>query len=118
MSGLKNASAFEAFDQMASKVEQMEAEAEARSELAEEYSGDALAQRFGELEATAGADEDLVALKRKMGVLPPEPAPPPVRVDERVEPGSEPLDAAEEEELARALAELEAEEQRSLQAKR
>lgn len=117
--GLKNASAFEAFDQMASKVEQIEAEAEARSELAEEYSGDVLAQRFGELEATAGADEDLVALKRKMGVLPPEPEAPPVRVDERAVAGaSEPLDAAEEEELARALAELEAEEQRSLQAKR
>ena len=47
--GLKNASAFEAFDQMASKVEQIEAEAEARTELAEEYSGDVLAQRFGEL---------------------------------------------------------------------
>jgi phage shock protein A len=117
--GLKNASAFEAFDQMASKVEQIEAEAEARTELAEEYSGDVLAQRFGELEATAGADEDLVALKRKMGVLPPEPEAPPVRVDERAAAGaSEPLDAAEEEELARALAELEAEEQRSLQAKR
>lgn len=117
--GLKNASAFEAFDQMASKVEQIEAEAEARSELAEEYSGDVLAQRFGELEATAGADEDLVALKRKMGVLPPEPEAPPVRVGERAAAGaSEPLDAAEEEELARALAELEAEEQRSLQAKR
>lgn len=117
--GLKNASAFEAFDQMASKVEQIEAEAEARTELAEEYSGDVLAQRFGELEATAGADEDLVALKRKMGVLPPEPQAPPLRVDERVAAGSsEPLDAAEEEELARALAELEAEEQRSLQAKR
>ena len=119
MSGLRNASAFEAFDQMAGKVEQMEAEAEAHGELAEEYSGDVLAQRFGQLEASAGADEDLVALKRKMGVLPPEPEPAPVRVDaSQSNTRADALDAAEEEELARALADLEAEEQRSLQAKR
>jgi phage shock protein A len=119
MTGLKNASAFEAFDQMATKVDQMEAQAEAQGELAEEYSGDALAQRFGMLESTAGADEDLVALKRKMGVLPPAPEPAPVRVQVGAQGStSEPLDAAEEEELTRALAELEAEEQRSLHAKR
>jgi phage shock protein A len=117
MSGLKNASAFEAFDQMASKVEQMEAQAEAHAELTEEYTGDTLALKFSELSASAGAEEDLVALKRKMGMLPPEPAPQPTRVESA--PGaSVPLDAAEEEELTRALAELEAEEQRSLQAKR
>jgi phage shock protein A len=115
MSGLKNASAFEAFDQMASKVDQIEAQAEAHAELTEEYSGDTLALKFSELSASAGAEEDLVALKRKMGVLPPEPAQPPVRVDAT---SSAPLDAAEEEELTRALAELEADEQRSLQAKR
>jgi phage shock protein A len=119
MSGLKNASAFEAFDQMAAKVDQIEAQAEAHHELAEEYSGDVLAQRFGELEGTVGADEDLIALKRKMGVLPPEPAPAQVRVSTgATNAESAPLDAAEEEELARALADLEAEEQRSLQAKR
>lgn len=111
--GLKNASAFEAFDAMAQKVDQMEAQAEARNELAEEYSGDTLAQRFGELESKHGADEDLLALKRKMGILPPEPEPAPVRVETGT-----PLDAQEEAELAQALAELEAEEQRSLQAKR
>lgn len=117
MSGLKNASAFEAFDQMATKVEQIEAQAEAHAELTEEYSGDTLALKFSELSASAGAEEDLVALKRKMGVLPPEPAPPPTRVESTAS-SSAPLDAAEEEELTRALAELEAEEQRSLQAKR
>ena len=101
---------------MASKVEQMEAQAEAHQELSEEYSGDTLAQKFSELTATAGAEEDLVALKRKMGVLPPEPARTPMRVESSA--ASAPLDAAEEEELARALEELEAEEQRSLQAKR
>src|SRR5689334_7596552 len=40
LGGLKNASAFEAFDQMAGKIEQMEAEAEAGAEIVEEYSGD------------------------------------------------------------------------------
>ena len=118
MSGLRNASAFEAFDQMAGKIEQMEAEAEAGAELAEEYTGDVLASKFAQLEATAGAEEDLVALKRRMGVLPPEPEPEPtaVRVDEAAE--FDQLDQAEQEELARALAELEAEEERELQVKR
>jgi phage shock protein A len=115
LSGLKNQSAFEAFEQMAQKVEQMEAQAEASTELYGEASGDTLAQQFSELESTAGADEELLALKRKMGVLPPEPVAPPVRVAGTAE---APLDPAEEAELAQALAELEAEEQRSLQAKR
>jgi len=118
LSGLKNQSAFEAFDQMAGKVEQMEAQAEAHQELSAEYSGDNLAQKFNELDRSAGAEEDLIALKRKMGVLPPEPAPAPTRVDAGVSHDAEALDAAEEEELGRALAELEAEEQRALQIKR
>jgi phage shock protein A len=117
MSGLRNASAFDAFDRMADKIDQIEAEAEAGAELSEEYSGDVLATKFTELEQTAGAEEDLVALKRKMGVLPPEPEPvKPVRVDEQAE--FEQLDEAEREELARALADLEAEEQRELRVKR
>lgn len=109
LSGLKSTSAFEAFDQMASKIEQMEAQAEAQAELAEEYTGDALAQKFGTLETSAAADEELVALKRKMGLLPPEAPRPPVRVEAPAPSEREALDAAEEEELARALAELEAE---------
>jgi phage shock protein A len=119
MSGLKNASAFEAFEQMEGRINQMEAEAEAGAELAEEYSGDVLATKFAHLEQTAGADSDLEALKRKMGVLPPEAAPAPreaVRVEEKeavVE-----LDAAEHEELTRALADLEAQEQAELRMKR
>ncbi len=73
MTGLKNASAFETFDRMAGRIEQMEAEAEAHAELNEEASGDTLAHKFRELEVTKGADEDLTSLKRKMGLLPPEP---------------------------------------------
>ncbi len=121
MSGLKNASAFEAFDEMAGRIEQIEAEAEASAEIAEEYQGDVLAHKFRELETTAGADEDLLELKRKMGLAPPAPEPVPVRAPEaeapsRVEDEFEALDEAEQEELARALAELEAEENQ-LQAK-
>ncbi|HEY8945694.1 MAG TPA: PspA/IM30 family protein [Polyangiaceae bacterium] len=117
MSGLRNASAFEAFDRMAGKIEQMEAEAEAAAELHEQFTGDTLAHRFGELEVQHGVDEDLVALKRRMGMLPPEPPPvvaPPVRVGTQ----TPELDAAEQEELARALADLEAEDQEQLRVKR
>src|SRR6187402_2416598 len=108
MTGLKNASAFETFDRMAGRIEQMEAEAEAHAELNEEASGDTLAHKFLELEVTKGADEDLTSLKRKMGLLPPEPEPskaPPVRVEAGAS-ASAPLDAAEQDELAQALADL------------
>ncbi|MEO6601600.1 MAG: PspA/IM30 family protein [Polyangiaceae bacterium] len=121
MSGLKNASAFETFDRMASRIEQMEAEAEAHAELNEEASGDTLAHKFRELEVTKGADEDLTALKRQMGLLPPEPPPvhaTPVRVEATAAQDSLPLDAAEQEELARALADLDAEEQQQLRLKK
>jgi phage shock protein A len=114
MTGLRNASAFDAFDRMAGKIEQMEAEAEAGAELAEQFSGDVLSHQFEKLESTVGADDDLVALKRKMGVLPPEapPAPPEVRTPARVEADEAiALDEQEQAELARALAELDAEEQ-------
>ncbi len=120
MSGLKNASAFETFDRMAGRIEQMEAEAEAHAELNEEATGDTLAHKFRELEVTKGADEDLTALKRQMGLLPPEPQPvkaAPVRVDASAQ-DSQPLDAAEQDELARALADLEAEEQQQLRLKK
>lgn len=120
MTGLKNASAFETFDRMAGRIEQMEAEAEAQAELNEEATGDTLAHKFRELEVTKGADEDLLSLKRKMGLLPPEPEPQkasPVRV-EQVAADSLPLNAAEQDELARALADLEAEEQQQLRMKK
>ena len=118
MSGLNNASAFDTFERMSTKIDQMEAEAEAATEISEEYSGDTLAHKFGQLEATAGADDDLLALKRKMGVAPPE-APPPAEaappVQVRVAGTGGPPSAmpqAEQDELAAAIAELEAEEQR------
>src|SRR5262249_46267385 len=66
MSGLRDASAFETFDRMAAKIDRIEAEAEASVELAEEASGDRLADRFARMEVTTFADAELVALKRKM----------------------------------------------------
>jgi phage shock protein A len=118
LTGLNNASAFETFDRMAAKIDQLEAEAEATTELAEEASGDTLAARFGKLEMTAGAEDELMALKRKMGVAPPEApkevaAPPPAQVRVAGQPQAPAASIqAEQDELAAALAELEAEEQR------
>ncbi len=68
MAGLNNDSAFETFQRMEDKIVQMEAEADAQSEVAETYSGDALAQKFRDLETTRGADVALDELKRKMGL--------------------------------------------------
>jgi phage shock protein A len=107
MSGLRDQSAFETFDRMEQKIDQIEAEAEAQTDLAAEYSGDALASQFKQLENTHGDEEDLVALKRKMGMLPPqEPAPAP-RVQARVEAPSTAA-KSDQEELAAALEELDA----------
>jgi phage shock protein A len=120
MSGLKNASAFEAFDEMAGRIEQMEAEAEASAQITEEFSGDILAHKFAELETTHGADDELLDLKRKMGLAPAAPPPkaaegqPQVRVEQELAA----LDENEQEELARALAELDAEEQSQLKVQR
>ena len=123
MHGLKDQSAFETFDRMAGKIDQLEAEAEAAADLQEEYTGDVLASKFQSLERGAGADEDLAALKRKMGMLPPEAAPPvraeaPKRV-EGVSPVAAPQVAArsEQDELAAALEEMEAEQNQEQQRK-
>jgi len=109
MSGLRDQSAFDTFDRMSQKIDQIEAEAEAQADLTEEYSGDTLAKQFQQLERTHDADGDLVALKRKMGMLPPEEAPTaaaPVQARVEAPPAAT---RNEQEELAAALEELEAE---------
>ena len=68
MSGLNDTSAFDTFDRMSQKIEQMEAEAEASAELAAGFSGDDLNAKFEDLEADHGGDEALAALKAKMGI--------------------------------------------------
>jgi phage shock protein A len=116
MGGLRDASAFDTFDRMADRINKMEAEAEASAELAEEYSGDVLKSKFDELEQTAGADMELLALKRDMGLEAPAPVPPTqVRVVDQqpaapAAPSEAELAQAEQDELAAALEELEAEE--------
>jgi phage shock protein A len=113
MSGLKDESAFATFNRMETQINQLEAEAEAGAELADEYSGDVLAQKFKDLEATTGLDGDLAALKQKMGLVAPEPEPAPVRVSVPERQKESPaLNQEEEDELAAALAEIEAEEAR------
>jgi phage shock protein A len=114
MSGLQNASAFETFERMSTKIDQIEAEAEATSELAEAYSGDSLQHKFQQMEVNQGADDDLAALKRKMGVLPPEPPKETVAPGRVAEAPATParISQQEQDDLAAAIAELEAEEQR------
>lgn len=68
MSGLNDTSAFDTFDRMSQKIEQMEAEAEASAELSAGFSGDDLASKFSDLEQDHGTDEALAALKAKMGI--------------------------------------------------
>ncbi|MDH5672249.1 MAG: PspA/IM30 family protein [Myxococcales bacterium] len=105
MAGMKEASAFETFERLERKVEQVEAEADAQSELNKEMGGDVLKQRFQDLEADAGTDEALLALKQKMGVAPAAPA-----VAARVETSAAGDEEAELAELEQALAELKARE--------
>ena len=66
-----NRSAFDAFDRMAQKVDQMEAQAEAAKELEDLSSDTSLEKRFAELEKSdSSADLLLEDLKKKMGSLP------------------------------------------------
>jgi len=97
---------------MSQKIDQIEAEAEAGEELAEEYTGDVLAHKFATLEKTAGADDELAELKRKMGLLPPEEKPAAKEeVQARVEAPPAQHAGTEEDQLAAALEEMEAEQQ-------
>jgi phage shock protein A len=66
-----NRSAFDAFDRMAQKVDQMEAQADAAKELEDYTSSASLERRFAELEkSNTSADLLLEDLKKKMNVLP------------------------------------------------
>jgi phage shock protein A len=66
-----NRTAFDAFDRMSQKVDQLEAEAEATKELEDVSSGASLEKRFAELEKSdSSADLLLQELKDKMKALP------------------------------------------------
>jgi len=64
-------SAFESFERMAEKIEDIERKALAAAELQQEFSGDDLQQQFKALEYKGTADQQLLDLKAKMGVLKP-----------------------------------------------
>jgi phage shock protein A len=68
MNGLTDTSAFETFDRMAQKVDQIEAEAEAQAQLGAEYSNESMDDKFAQLEANGGTDDALASLKAKMGL--------------------------------------------------
>lgn len=73
MAGLNDTSAFDTFDRMSSKIDQLEAEAEANAEIAGELGtggSDSLESKFKQLEANTGSDQALLELKAKMGMLP------------------------------------------------
>jgi len=72
MSSMSEKSAFEAFARMEDKITSNERLIKASSEIDEEFSGDRLAHDFKRLEKSAGsasADQQLMALKQKMGLL-------------------------------------------------
>ena len=72
MAGLSDRSAFEAFDRMAERIEDNERRTLASAEVtAELTAGDSLETEFKALEKGESADERLLDLKRKMGLLPP-----------------------------------------------
>jgi phage shock protein A len=66
MPGLTDTSAFESFDRMASKVEQIEAQADAAVEISQDLSGDTMEQRFRALESSSDVEQELHALKAKV----------------------------------------------------
>jgi phage shock protein A len=71
MSGMNDKSAFESFERMAEKIEDIERKALAAAEIQQEFSGDDLAQQFKALEYKGTSDQQLLELKAKMGVLKP-----------------------------------------------
>jgi phage shock protein A len=71
MHGLSDTSAFDTFERMSQKVDQIEAESEASTELGNELTGDTLQQKFKALESgNVGTDSALEELKAKMGLAP------------------------------------------------
>lgn len=66
MAGMKDSSAFDTFDRMEQKVGDMEARADAAAEMAD-FENDSLEDEFAALEKTGNVEDDLAALKAKVG---------------------------------------------------
>lgn len=69
MSSMSDTSAFEHFERMALKIEDTERKALAAAELNEELTGDDLSREFQALEFHGSSDQQLLELKKKMGML-------------------------------------------------
>ena len=71
MSSLSEKSAFEAFARMEERIETNERQIKASAEIEDEFTGDTLQRDFKALERGTGAtvDNQLLALKQKMGML-------------------------------------------------
>jgi phage shock protein A len=69
MSSMSDKSAFDHFERMAAKIEEVERKQLAAVELNEELSGDGLSQEFEALEFDGSADKQLLELKKQMGML-------------------------------------------------
>ena len=69
MSGMNDKSAFESFDRMAEKIEAIERKALAAAEIQAEFQSDDLMDQFKKLEYKGTADQQLMDLKAKMGML-------------------------------------------------
>lgn len=64
--GIESAGAVDTIERMENKIEEMSALADARQELSEEFSGDALEKRFAELDASGDdVEADLLELKQR-----------------------------------------------------
>lgn len=68
LAGINNTSAFTTFERMADRVTQLEAEAEASSEMGMALEDTSLESQFKALEAGSGVDDELAALKSKMAL--------------------------------------------------
>src|SRR5206468_1009422 len=70
MSSIGDKSVFETFERMTEQIEHEERKLIAAAEVNEDLSGDTLVKQFQSLEVRADADQQLIELKRKMGLLP------------------------------------------------
>jgi len=70
MSSIGDKSAFETFERMAEQIEHEERKLLAAAELNEDITGDRLMKQFQAIEVKADADQQLLDLKRRMGLLP------------------------------------------------
>src|SRR5205807_2049452 len=70
MSSIGDKSVFETFERMTEQIEHEERKLIAAAEVNEDLSGDTLVKQFQSLEVKADADQQLLDLKRKLGLLP------------------------------------------------